>query len=232
MQMLDVFKGRKYSVVRFAQPGFFNRVVGKKTEYKIPNEYTVEEAERLLELGALQEALEAETVEPATQEKQLARHTEIVFNRLEIIFQHYQPEMTAESLKTIVTHNEALEILGFFQKHRQQAIRDIISGKDTDEKSESKKKSKLASTELRELRRSIAFMVVHGFSLFDLRKLYIDELYDFHQELIYSLEKMGKIKEGSYAKIKKADKSVSKVDDTVSELRRQMFQSIADRKRK
>ena len=103
--------------------------------------------------------------------------------------------------------------------------------KETSEKEGSKKKDKPAITELRDLRRLIAFMVVNGFSLFDVRKLYIDEMYSFYDELIFNLEKDGKLKEGSYAKITVSDDTTN-VKDTVNLLRQQMFKSIADKNKK
>jgi hypothetical protein len=74
-------------------------------------------------------------------------------------------------------------------------------------------------------------MVVNGFSLLELRKLYIDELFNFHQELIYSLEQMGKLKEGSYAKIVSSNKE-NTAEETVKLLRKQMFKTIADKNKR
>lgn len=74
----------------------------------------------------------------------------------------------------------------------------------------------------------IAYLVINGFSLFDIRKLYIDELFFFYDETIYTLEKLGKVKEGEYDKIVSSKKSKS--DNTVNLLRRQLFKSLADKK--
>jgi hypothetical protein len=60
----------------------------------------------------------------------------------------------------------------------------------------------------------IVFMVNRGFSLLELRKLYVDELFSYYQSLIFVLEKKGEIQEGSYGR-------VSDQDD-ISELRRQL----------
>lgn len=68
-------------------------------------------------------------------------------------------------------------------------------------------------------------MVTSGFSLNELRKLYIDELYNYYEELIYLLEKRGEVKDGTYDKIKQTDAS----EDTVNTLRKQIFSSIAKR---
>lgn len=216
MRALDLFTSRKYSTVTLSD----------KKEYKIPNEYTVEEVERLLELRVEQEALEAESV--SNTEAQIKQFWEIVFSQLEIIFQHYQEDVTREYLKKVVTHNEALEIIGFFQKYRHSAIKELLSNTPTNS-GDSKKKVKPAKTELRDLRRLVTFMVVSGFSLLEVRKLYIDEMYTYYEELFYTLEKLGKVKDGSYAKIKRSDNS-TQVEDTVSQLRKQLFKSIASKK--
>jgi len=91
----------------------------KELEYKLPNEYTVEEVERLLELQVLRDKVESEEVSDRGEE-QLQNFWRIVFDQLEILFQHFHPEMTREILKSLVTHEEALEILGFYQKYRYQ----------------------------------------------------------------------------------------------------------------
>jgi hypothetical protein len=77
------------------------------------------------------------------------------------------------------------------------------------------------------MRRLITFLVVNGFSLFDIRKLYLDELYEYHLCLFYTLEQTGVIKEGSYDKIvNRKNKSVP-VEDTINQLRKQLFKTIA-----
>ena len=73
-------------------------------------------------------------------------------------------------------------------------------------------------------------MVLNGFSLFDLKKLYIDELFSYYEEMFFNLEKMGKIKEGSYAKLKDSTDGSSK--NTVNLLRKQLFRSMANAKKK
>lgn len=70
-------------------------------------------------------------------------------------------------------------------------------------------------------------MVVNGFSLSDLRKLYLDELYDYHEHLFYNLELVGKIKDGSYDKIMRGKQKGVSVEDTVNQLRKQMHKTIA-----
>lgn len=218
MRYLDLFKARRYSTTKLSD--------GK--EYKLPNEYSVEEVERILELRIEIETLEAEKVETLTSGLQKAKyHNDLMFAQLEIMFQHYQPELTVDYLKKVITQDEALEILGFFQKYRYLALKEMREDESAEEV-ESKKKSS-SKRELRDLRRMLIFMVTYGFSLLELRKLYIDELHDYYRELIHNLEQEGKIKKGSYDKIK-SSKSTG-VEDTVNILRKQMFQNISNRKK-
>ncbi len=219
MQHLDLYKPRPHNVITLADG----------TAYKIPKEYTVEEVERLLELKVEEEELQAQAVSKKKDEKkaQLDAFWNNVFYQIETIFKAFQPDIDQKYLKKHVTHNEALEIIGFFQKYRTLALKAALETQI--EKSEAKKKDN-PSLELRELRRVIIFMVSSGFSLFELRKLYIDELYDYYQELFYTLEFMGKAKEGSYDKIVNRKKGV-KVEDTVNELRKQIFRSITPKKK-
>lgn len=65
-------------------------------------------------------------------------------------------------------------------------------------------------------------MVVSGFSLVELRKLYIDELDEYYMSLAYVLEKKGEIKEGTYRRLE--------APDVVSDLRSQLFKSKKPRK--
>lgn len=81
---------------------------------------------------------------------------------------------------------------------------------------------------MRELRRVMTFMVVNGFSLLEVRKLYIDEMYMFYEELVYNLEERGSFKEGTYAKMVKVSKE-EKVEHTVNLLRKQLFKTLADK---
>ncbi len=215
MQYLDLYKSRKHSVVK----------LNNGIEYKIPKEYTVEEVERLLELALEQERIEAEEVIESQKKRQLANFDKVIFAQLLIIFQHYQPEVNEKQLKKDVTQNEALEMVGFFTKYRDSILNSNSSNED-----EPKKKDYSASTELRDLRRIITFMVVNGFSLFEMRKLYIDELYDYYEHLFYNLEMLGKIKEGSYDKIVSRKQS-SRVEDTVALLRKQIFMSVTPKKK-
>jgi hypothetical protein len=108
MPTLDLYKNRNYSVIK----------LGDGKEYKVPTEYTVEEIERLLELRVAQQKKQKEEVDEEMKEAQLYNFWKIIFEQIEIIFQRFQPELKAEDLKKIITQNEALEILGFFQEYR------------------------------------------------------------------------------------------------------------------
>lgn len=211
MHTLDLYKAREHSIIKLDDK-----------EYKIPKEYTVEEAERLLELAAEQEAVEKEEVSATAQSAQIAKFYRTVFDQLLIVFNHYHPEVTEAYLRKTISHNEALEMLGFFTKYRNSIL-------DSANKAEGKKKSKAAITDLRELRRLITFMVTSGFSLYELRKLYIDELYFFYEELIYNFEQSGKVEKGTYDKMVGRRQDLS-VKDTISKMRRDLFASIAPKK--
>lgn len=219
MPVLDLYKERKYSLVKLAD--------GK--EYQIPNEYTVVEVERLLELREQQEAIEKEEV--TDQEKQLGKFWAVVFDQLTVLFQHKQPDITTEYLKSVITQNEALGMLGFFQKYRHSALKEYTDEKTQSDEIESKKKARLAKFELRDLRRMVAFMVINGFSLSELRALYVDELYRYYEQLFYNLEKRGEVKEGSYAKLINRSKG-TQVESTVNEIRKQMLIGIAKKNNK
>lgn len=117
MQTLDVFKKRRFNVIHVGK--------GKEVrDLKVPLEYTVEEVERLLELHTKRDAIEETYVsktDQKAQEEVLQNFWGIVFDQLEIIFQHYQPEITAAELRGLVSHKEALDILGFYEKYRYLA---------------------------------------------------------------------------------------------------------------
>ncbi len=215
MAYLDLFTTRKSHTVDLAD--------GKT--YQLPAEFTVEEAERILEIREEIEAKEKEKVE-GDGAAQRAAHAALIFAQLEVMFRHHQPDMTAEYLRKQITHTEALDIIGFFRRHRHLAIKGLDDGAVVN--TDSKKKSKLtAAKELRDLRRMVAFMVTCGFSLLDLRKLYIDELHEYYFELLYNLEESGKMKKGAYDKIRARTQGVSSAGDTVAQLRKQMLKSLS-----
>lgn len=218
MAHLDLFAQRKHSTVTLAD---------QKT-YKLPNEYTVDEVERILELREEIEALEAQEVN-GDGKAQRETHTSLIFAQLGIMFGHYQPDVTPEYLKTIISHNEALETIGFFRKYRHTALKEL-SKESAQKRTDSKKKSTLSATkELRELRRMIVYMVTCGFSLYELRKLYIDELHEFYFELVHILEESGKVTKGAYDKVRSRGSAPLSASDTVASLRSQMFKSISNK---
>ena len=109
-----LYKERQFSEVKLGKPG------AEKT-YKIPNEFTVEEWERIYELAQQFKRVKDEQVAPEgtpEREKQLQEFWGSAWAQLEVMFQHYQPEMTADELKTIITWKEALGILDFYTEYR------------------------------------------------------------------------------------------------------------------
>jgi len=72
------------------------------------------------------------------------------------------------------------------------------------------------------MRRLVTYLVMNGFSLLELRKLYADELYEYHDSLIYMKEQVGELKEGSYDKIRRSKGAEVPVDDTINQLRKQL----------
>ena len=132
MNTLDLYKERKHSEIKLSDG----------ITYKIPNEYTVEEVERLLELQMKREKIENAEVVQEKQEEQIKHFHESVFAQLEVIFQHYQPEMTTEVLKKKITINEALEMVGFFEKHRLSAMPELLREVSEESSDDVKKKLK------------------------------------------------------------------------------------------
>lgn len=106
MPTLDLYKQRKFSFVKLSNG----------IEYKIPNEYNVEEVERMLEIEKQRESVEKEPADNPSE--QFPRFWKTAFDQLEVIFQHYQPEVTSDFLRTVISHQEALAILGFYDKYR------------------------------------------------------------------------------------------------------------------
>lgn len=62
-----------------------------------------------------------------------------------------------------------------------------------------------------------------GFSLLDLRKLYLDEFSMFYQELIYCLEEAGELKKGNYDKLMVSARPDSR---SVADVMRDQFRKI------
>lgn len=130
MSTLDLFKTRPFNTVTLTDPKTQQPIV-----FKIPNEYLVEEVERLIEIQILRHKLEKteyDTDDKKAETKHLNEYWRIVFDQLEILFQHYHPEVTGEQLRSMLTHKEALEIIGFYNDNKFQ--------ENPQEKTDSKKK--------------------------------------------------------------------------------------------
>ena len=70
----------------------------------------------------------------------------------------------------------------------------------------------------------MTFMVSRGgFSLLEVRKLYIDEFSMFYQELIYCLEEAGELKKGNYDKLMV---SVRPETRNIADVMREQFRKI------
>ena len=67
------------------------------------------------------------------------------------------------------------------------------------------------------MRHGITFLVTSGFSLTEVRQLYLDEFIEYTNSLIYIKERKGELTKGTYNKLKKQD------GNTVGNLRAQLF---------
>lgn len=65
----------------------------------------------------------------------------------------------------------------------------------------------------------MTMLVMNGFGLLEVRKLYIDELMDFNKYMFLVLEQRGEAKKGTFEKLD----SMGRKDNTVSQLRQQIF---------
>lgn len=68
-------------------------------------------------------------------------------------------------------------------------------------------------------------MMSNGFSFLEIRKMYIDEFYAYHFELLYTLEKQGKLKAGTYDRIVIRTERTG-VDETLKLLKQQVSNVI------
>ena len=114
MTTLNLYKERKFNTVILT-----DRKTGEPREFKLPTEYTVEEVERLQELQIKRLELEKEEVKGQGSE-QLQDFWAVAFDQVEVLFQHYQPEITAHDMRSYLTHQEALDIIGFYNTYRFQ----------------------------------------------------------------------------------------------------------------
>lgn len=74
-------------------------------------------------------------------------------------------------------------------------------------------------------------MVLNGFSILEVRKLYLDEFYEYYRETYYNLEVMGKIKKGSYSKLTSRQKAPDP-KDTVKKIKSQIFKGMNKKNKK
>lgn len=209
MENLDLYKDRAPYTVNLEVKG------GKKT-FKIPTELTVEESERLLEIEMrIAAASKEEASGNKRQDKQkVDAYIGFLLEYILILLQHYQPELDMAALKKMVSRAEAIKIFEFFK--RQRFLK--ILGLDTSDQDDgSKKKIPSPAESLDALRRSITFLVINGFSLLELRKLYIDEFLAFYDSLVYIKEQNHELKEGTYQSFK------AQSSGDISSLKRQIF---------
>jgi len=207
METLDLYKDRKpYTVIL--------EVKGGKKTFKIPTELTVEESERLLEAEIRISALSKEEVEEGKEaEKQLDVYFALLKEYILILLQHYQTKLEMADLNKMLSRAEVVKIFEFFKKQRFLKL----LGLDGAEEDDVKKKTEKPENRLDALRQSITFLVVSGFSLLELRKLYLDEFLSYYNSLVYIKEKKGEIKEGTYQTLK------AKGDGDVFSLKKQLF---------
>lgn len=67
----------------------------------------------------------------------------------------------------------------------------------------------------------MTFLVMHGFSLLDVRKLYVDEMFEYYKFVFFHLENRGDAKKGTFEKLDGMDQ----VDQTVNQLRKQLMKT-------
>ena len=208
MDTLDLYKDRQpYEVIL--------EVKGGKKTYKIPTELTIEETERILEVELRINATAKEEIENKKDEKiKLDRYFSFLLEYILILLQHYQHEITLDDLKKTISRAEAIRIFEFFKKQRFLNLLGLAGSADNDGV---KKKPISAEQQLEALRQSITFLVMNGFSLLEVRKLYFDEFIQYSNCLIYFEEKKGNIKEGTYKALKE------KNDGDVVSLKKQLF---------
>lgn len=117
MKSLDLYKKRRHNIVK----------LGDGVSYNIPTEFTVEEVERLLELKQKEEEIKSIKVSEGTPEAEanLVLFWNNVFAQLEIIFGALNDGANEAYLRTHITHNEALEIIGFFNEYRELTARKL-----------------------------------------------------------------------------------------------------------
>jgi len=131
MQTLNLYKDRQPYTVNL-------ELKGKMKTFKIPNELTIQESERLMEAEIqISELSKQEVANKKDGEEKLDQYFSGVYQYLLILFSKYQPEIeTAEDIKKMMTQAEAIRVIEFFKKKRFLHLLGL-----DDEESESKKKS-------------------------------------------------------------------------------------------
>lgn len=112
METLNLFKDRQpYEVVM--------ELKGKKRTFKIPNELTIEESERILEAELQVAELSKQNIDNKKDEKEkLAQYFASLHRYLLVLFNRYHPEITMEKLKSMMTEPEAIRVFEFFKNKR------------------------------------------------------------------------------------------------------------------
>lgn len=131
MQTLNLYKDRQPYIVNL-------ELKGKMKTFKIPNELTIQESERLMEAEIQISELSKQEVENKKDgEEKLDQYFNGVYQYLLILFSKYQPEIeTAEDIKKMMTQAEAIRVIEFFKKKRFLHLLGLDG-----EEPESKKKS-------------------------------------------------------------------------------------------
>lgn len=113
MATLDLYKQRKPHTIVVEDKG-------EPRELLIPNSYTVEEIERILELQVRIDELAKKEASGEKEEarKQIDTFWDAIFEQLLVLFERYQPDMTLEELKRLLTRDEAQEIIVFHTKEQ------------------------------------------------------------------------------------------------------------------
>ena len=136
MQTLNLYKDRQPYIVNL-------ELKGKKKSFKIPNELTIEESERLLEAEIQIAELSKQQVEnKKDEEEKINAYFNSLYQYLLILFSKYQPEFErVEDVKKIMTHQEAIRILEFFKKKRFVHLLGLDDEPETKKKSLKQQKS-------------------------------------------------------------------------------------------
>jgi hypothetical protein len=112
METLNLFKDRHpYEII--------TELKGKKKTFKIPNELTIEESERLLEAEIQIMSLSKQEIgDKKDEEEKIKQYFNNLYQYLLVLFNRYQPEITLSDLKGMMSQAEAIRILEFFKSKR------------------------------------------------------------------------------------------------------------------